>query len=102
MEEQRRDHLYGVRACHHRLQGIEAGVDASAGRERGPHAPVEDREPAQPQAQLRRVRELERRDDLERLGIDVGLIEAVEEDEAVGAEGVELAREMGERRVERR
>ena len=92
--QQRRHHLHRVGARHHRLEGVEAGVDAAAGRERGPHAAVQDREPAQPEQQLGGVGEVERRHDLERLGVDVGLVEAVEEDEAVGAERVERVRQV--------
>jgi hypothetical protein len=58
-------------------------VDAARDRERGAHPPGHDREPAEPQVELGGVREPERRLDLEALDVDVGLVEPVEEDEAV-------------------
>ena len=62
----------------------------------------QDREPAQAQEQLVRAREVEPRHDLEVLDVDVGLVEAVEDHEAVGPGALEPPREVGERRVEGR
>ena len=71
------------------LRASSAGVDAAADGERRPHAAGQDRQPAQAQQQLGGSERCSARHDLERLGVDVGLVEAVEEDEAVGAQPVE-------------
>ena len=94
MAQQRRDHLHGVGPGHHRLHGVRPVWTPPVDRERALDLAREDREPAQAQQQLARAREVERRDDLELLDVDVGLVEAVEEDEAVGARVLEPPREM--------
>ena len=62
----------------------------------------EDSQPAQPQEQLVRAGEIEPRLDLEILGVDVGLVEAVEDHEAVGAGPLDPLRQVRERRIEGR
>ena len=102
MLEQRRDHLDGVGARHDGLHGVDRLVHAAAHRERAAQAAEEHGQPSQPEQQLRRVREVQARRRLEVLGIDVGLVEPVEQDEAGGAEAIELPGEVRHRRVERR
>jgi hypothetical protein len=77
-------------------------VDAPGDGERGLDAPGEDREPAQPQEQLARVREPDGRHDVEGHGVDVGLVEAVEDHEPGNARFIEAPGEVRERGEERR
>ena len=87
---------------HDRLDGVETRVDASRNRERGAHLAGEDRKPPEPEVQLPRGREVKRPLDLELLDVDVRLVEAVEQDETVGARTVQLGGEIRKGRVERR
>ena len=63
-------------------------------RQRRPDATMENRQPAQPQQQLRVRRELQVRRSLGRADVDVRLIEAVEEDEGIGPCLVESMRDV--------
>ena len=99
--KQRRCHGHDVRADHEGLHRVLTVVDA---RGRGDaHARSElrpeDGRPAQRQAQLRGVAEGHLRHHRQLVEVDVGLVEAVEEHEAVGARLDDPAREVGEGRV---
>ena len=66
------------------------------------HPAGQDRQPAHAQQQFGRVRQPQAGHDVEHLDVDVRLIEPVEQHEAVDARIVELPREVGDRREERR
>ena len=99
--EERRDELDGVGAGHHRLDDVGDGVDAAGAGERRLHLGRQHGEPDEAQRQLGRAREVDLAADLQLLDVDVGLVEPVEEHEAVGARLVELRGEVGERGVVR-
>ena len=92
-----RDHLDGVRAREDRLQRVRARMHAARHGEREVHAAREHRDPVEAREQLGRARKPEVRLHLERLEIDVGLVAAVEEDEPVHADLLELPRERRDR-----
>ena len=100
--EQARHHLHRRRAGHDRLHGVEAGVHAARRGERRLDLAGQDRQPAEAQQQLGGIRQVQARDRLEGLDVDVGLVEAVEQHEAVGARPVQLLGEVRQRREERR
>ena len=100
--EQRRDHLHRARARHHRLDGVEPGVHAARDRQRNPHHRRDDGEKAQAQQQLGGVGEVQRRRGLQVHGVDVRLVEAVEEHQPVGARPLQLEGEVRQRGEERR
>jgi len=100
--QQGRDHLDGMGAGHDGLDRVDGAVDAAGHGKRHADLPREDRDPPQAQQELGRIGESRARNDLEALDVDVRLVEAVEEDEAVGARALEPRREVRERGVEGR
>ena len=78
-----------------------AGVDAGGGGQRdgGAELRPQDGDPAQGQPQLPGLAQLDPGDDVERLEVEVGLVEAVEQHQPVGAGVDDLLREVGHRRV---
>ncbi len=83
--QQLRGDLSGAGAGHDRLQHILVGVDAVGDGEVGVDAPIEDGHPAEREAHRGGGAENEIGSHLQLLQIDIGLVEAVEEDEAVRA-----------------
>ena len=75
-------------------------MDAGAGGQGRWQLAVEDADPAQRQAQLRRVAQVEGGGDLQGLGVDVGLVEAVEQHQPVGAGVDQLHGQVAEGGVE--
>ena len=67
----------------------------------GPQLRSQDADPAQRQPQLPRAAQLDAVDHLERLQVQVRLVEAVEQDEPVGAVGDDAGGEIGHRGVVR-
>ncbi len=74
-----------LRAGHHGLERILRAMHAAGQRQVGRDAPVQDRDPAQRQPQIVRAAERQAGHHLQRLQIEVGLIEAVEQHQPVGA-----------------
>ena len=92
------------RGGHHHIRpreqvfGHVGGVfDARGGRERGPHTAAQQRDPRLRQQRAVRAGERYRGHDGERFGVDIGLQEAVEKDEGVGAGLVQSQREIPNR-----
>ena len=75
--------------------------EVAASPTRRPELGPQDGDPAQRQAQLPGAAELDAVDHLERLEVEVGLVEAVEQDEPVGALGDDAGGEVGHRGVVR-
>ena len=76
-----------VGADHERLDDVGAGVHAGRGGQRhvGAELGPQDGDPPQRQAQLPRLAELDAGHDVERVEVEVGLVEAVEQHQSVGA-----------------
>src|SRR5690606_28412513 len=88
--------LHALGAGHDGLDGVGAGVDAAGDGDRAVDVGADDGGPAEPQGQLGGVGEVELGDAVEGLEVDVGLVEAVEEDQPVEAEVVEAAADVGQ------
>ncbi len=73
-------------------------MHATARRERTRDLRAKHREPAQAQKKLRGIGQAERRLDLQRLDVDVGLVEAIEQHEATRAHLFDFLREVRQRR----
>ena len=71
------------------------GIDACRRRERAANLPCQDGDPEQRQANLRRRAEFQVVFKVQADQIDIRLIEAVEQDEAVGAGPIQLRRQIG-------
>ena len=78
------------------LDHVGGGVDAGRGGQRGRDLLVEDRDPAQRQPQLLRGGQDQARGDLQGLQVQVGLVEAVEQHQPVGACLDQLAGQVGD------
>ena len=72
-----------IRAGQHSFYHIARGVHAAGGRERTANARRQDREPAEPQQQLPRVRQAHLADHFQVLDIDVRFEEPVEHDDSI-------------------
>ena len=77
--------IVDVRARHHALQHVGGIVHAAGDGDVGLHLVVEDGRPVETETQLMRAAQHQVRCDLHLLQVEVGLIEAVEDDHAVGA-----------------
>ena len=97
-----RDNLDRVRTGEHRFDSVVGVRDAAGDDQRRSHSPVENRRPAQPEEQFSARRQLHTRNRLHRFGVDVGLIEAVEEDDRGRAGAFETAGDVAECGKERR
>ena len=84
-----------LRARHHALQHVGRVVHAAGDGDVGLHLVIENGGPVQPQAQLMRAAQHQVGRDLQLLQVEVGLIEAVEDDDAVGAGFAEPLGEVG-------
>ena len=86
MAEHRRRHHGDVGTDHERFDDVGAAVDAGGGGDRdvGAELRAQDGDPSQGQSQLAGLAQLDAIHDLERVEIEVGLVEAVEEHEPVG------------------
>ncbi len=80
-----------------RLQHVGGIVHAAGDGDVGLDLVIEDRDPVQAQAQLVRAAEDQVRHDLQLLEVEVGLIEAVEDHEAVGAGFVQCVGKVRQR-----
>lgn len=85
-----------VRAGHEHLQHVGGAVDAASGGETGAEASVQNRYPSQGHPHRHGRAQQNVRLHLERFEVNVRLVKAVEQHEAVRAGGVELARHGGE------
>ena len=85
--QQGRDHLYSVRTGHDRLDGVGAGMDAAAGGQRQAEVLAESTaNQVHAQRQIRRARTAASSlAHFERLDVDVRLVEAIEQHQAVDA-----------------
>ena len=95
-----RHHLHRVGARQQRLDPVVRCGDAAGDHQRRPDATVKNRQPPQPQQEVGARRQLHMWNGLHGGRVDVGLVEAVEQDDAVGAGGVELPGDVAERREE--
>ena len=100
--QQRRNHLNRVRARHDRLHRINRLMHASGNRKRSAVRRRQNREPSQTQQQLVGCRQMQQRDGLELVRVDVRLIEAIEQHEPLRADRVEPRGEVRQRRIEGR
>ena len=101
--EQGRRHHDDVRADHECLDDVGPRTDARTCRQRQPGTELrpKDRDPAHGQPHLPGLAQLEPGHDLERFQIEIGLIEAIEQHEAVGAGARGRCGEVREGRVVR-
>ena len=90
----RRHQLHRVRAGENGPDAVLRRIHAAADRQRGLDEAAQDRQPGEPREQLGAARQLDLGPKRRRLDIDDRLIHAVEQDQAVGADAIELAREM--------
>ena len=99
-----RGHHGDVGAHEQRLGRVGAAVHAAGDGQRSGAVELgaQDGGPAQGQAQLPRLAQRDRGQDLARIGVEVGLVEAVEQHKTGDARRGDLAGEVGERRVVRR
>ena len=86
MPEQSGGELYRVGACHHRLHDIDGLVHTAAQGQGHPDAIRKNGDDVESEQQVRRIRELNANRRAAGLRIDVSLIEAIEQDEAVSAD----------------
>jgi hypothetical protein len=82
------------------LEHVFGGVDAAGDGEVGVHVAEQDRDPAQPETELGGRAEREVRHHLESLDVEIGLVEPVEEHEAVRTRLVELQGHVRDRAEE--
>ena len=80
-----------LRAGHHGLDHVGGAVDAAGERQVGLDVAVQHRDPVQPQQQLVRIAEDQVGHHFQRFQIEIRLVEAVEQHQAVGAGGIQLA-----------
>jgi len=93
--------LHAVGAGHDHFHDVLDRVDPTAHREAQLQLCRQDCQPAQPQQDVSRGRQLETMRHLELLEVDVGLIEPIEKHEPIGVGALESPREVRERRVVR-
>ena len=94
-----RDHLHAMGATHHGLDRVDRCMDTAGHAERRVDVPRYDRQPAEPQRQFGRRGQTEVRDDFQVLDIDIGLIEAVEQNQPIRTDFVEFLGNIGKRRT---
>ena len=98
MRQERRRHHRHVRTGHQRLEHIFVRVHAAGHREVGLDRLVEYGDPAQAQAQLVRIAQLQVRHDSQIFQVDVRLVEAVEQHERICAGASQAVRHVREGR----
>ena len=94
--QQRRRHHGGIGADHQRFDDVGTGGDAGRGGQRdgGPELRPQDGDPPQREPKLPLVAQLDAGDDVEGVEVEVGLVEAVEQHEPVGAGSSTLAAKL--------
>lgn len=92
MPEDCRHQLYRVRAGEDRLDPVDRCGHAAGDGQRAPHLAMQRRQPLEAEKQFSARRQREVGHNRQPEDVDVGLIKAVEEHEAVGPGPIELAR----------
>ena len=94
--EQCRGHHRDARARHHGFQHVLSTMNAACDRQVGVNMSEDDRDPMQPQQQFLGATQSQAGHDFEQFEIQIGLIEAIEQHQRVGAGAIESFRHVCE------